>query len=103
MRQFCCLLAFNLPLPFLLDHETVASVSADLGTCYYNSGKYDFAISTFEDGLRIILLAENDRSIEVAEALYKIASCHDSLCNYDEGKFSTSYLNQLGFAHRILN
>jgi len=66
------------------DHETVASVSADLGTCYYNSGKYELAISTFEDGLRIILLAENDRSVEVAEALYKIASCHDSLCNYDE-------------------
>ncbi|KAL7537757.1 hypothetical protein ACHAXR_008051 [Thalassiosira sp. AJA248-18] len=71
-------------LLFSEDHETVASVSADLGTCYYNSGKYEIAISTFEDGLRIILLAENDRSLEVAETLYKIASCHDSLCNYDE-------------------
>lgn len=71
------------------DHESVASVCADLGTCYYNSGKYELAISTFEDDLRIILLSENDRSLEVAEALYKIASCHDSLCNYDEGKLSS--------------
>ena len=71
------------------DHESVASVCADLGTCYYNSGKYELAISTFEDDLRIILLSDNDRSLEVAEALYKIASCHDSLCNYDEGKLSS--------------
>lgn len=76
---------FSLPSP-RVDHESVASVSADLGTCYYNSGKYELAISTFEDGLRIILLGENDRSLEVAEALYKIASSHDSLCKYDEGK-----------------
>jgi len=78
------------PYLFLLDHESVISLSNDLGTCYYNSGKYELAISTFEDGLRIILLAENDRSLEVAEALYKVASCHDSLCNYAEGKFSTT-------------
>ena len=71
----------------------MASVSADLGTCYYNSGKYNEAIATFEDDLRIILLADDDRSAEVAESLYKIASCHDSLCNYDEGKLPNNYID----------
>ena len=80
----------------------MASVSADLGTCYYNSGKYELAISTFEDGLRIILLAEVDRSLEVAEALYKIASCHDSLCNYDEGKLEISRVNCLTLSCHVI-
>ena len=75
-----------LPL-FFPDHESVATVCADLGSCYYNSGKYELAISRFADCLRIILLRSNtDRSLEVAETLYKIASCHDRLCNYDKGK-----------------
>lgn len=73
-------------LSIFVDHESVANVCADLGTCYYNSGKYELAIATFEDGLQIVLLAETDQSLDVAEALYKIASCHDSLCNYDEGE-----------------
>ena len=32
------LIVFNSPLHIILDHETVASVCVDLGTCYYNSG-----------------------------------------------------------------
>lgn len=32
-----------------------------------------------------MLLEPDGSPNEVAEALYKIASCHDSLCNYDEG------------------
>ena len=65
------------------DHESLADISSDLGTCYFNSGKYDLAISTFSDALRITLLTESRESLEVADVLYKIASCHDSLCNYD--------------------
>jgi len=65
------------------DHESLADISSDLGTCYFNSGKYDLAISTFSDAFRIILLTESRESLEVADVLYKIASCHDSLCNYD--------------------
>ena len=68
----------------------MAYVCVDLGTSYYNSGKYDLAISFFEEGLRITSLDGNVIGFEVAEILYKIASCHDSLCNYDEAleKFS---------------
>ena len=71
----------------LIDDLTVASVSSDLGTCYYNSGKYELAMSLFQDALRINLLTRDRASLEVADALYKIASCHDSLCEYDKGEF----------------
>ena len=45
----------------------------------------------FEDGLRIELLSENDRKVEVATALYQIGSCHESLCNYDKGESLTHH------------
>jgi tetratricopeptide (TPR) repeat protein len=72
------------------DDESLAPVCVDLGTRYYNSGKYDLEISFFVEGLRFTLLDGNVIGYEVAEILYKIASCHDSLCNYDEAleKFS---------------
>ncbi|KAL3817278.1 hypothetical protein ACHAXA_003199 [Cyclostephanos tholiformis] len=76
--SFCMLLHSFLHLQ---DHESLAPVCVDIGTCYYNSGKYDLAISFFEEALRIILRVGNEVD---AEILYKIASCHDSLCNYDQ-------------------
>ncbi|KAL7492014.1 hypothetical protein ACHAWT_001279 [Skeletonema menzelii] len=69
------------------DHSSVASISSDLGTCYYNIGKYEFARNMFQDALRIMTLSdlsEIDRRLEVADLLYKIASCHDSLCDFEE-------------------
>ena len=73
------------PFLHLQDDETLVPVCVDVGTCYYTSGKYDDAIIFFEEALRIISRIGN--SVD-AEILYKIASCHDSLCNYDEGMFN---------------
>mmetsp|Transcript_21043 Transcript_21043/g.42074 ORF Transcript_21043/g.42074 Transcript_21043/m.42074 type:complete len:1988 (-) Transcript_21043:41-6004(-) len=69
------------------DHSSVASISSDLGTCFYNVGKYESARNMFQDALRIMTLSkvdEVDRRLEVADLLYKIASCHDSLCDFDK-------------------
>ena len=75
----------------------MAYVCVDLGTSYYNSGKYDLAISFFEEGLRITSLDGNVIGFEVAEILYKSASCHDSLCNYDEALEKFSEVKSLAF------
>ena len=66
------------------DHNSIISISSDLGTCYYNVGKYESARNMFQDALRIISLSNADGSTELADILYKIASCHDSLCDFDE-------------------
>ncbi len=45
------------------------------------------ASELFEQALRILLqVTEEEQSLEVADLLYKIASCHEVLCEYDEGK-----------------
>ena len=69
----------------LQDDESLVPLCIDVGTCHYTSGKYELAISFFEEALRIISLV--GKSVD-AEILYKIASCHDSLCNYDKGKMN---------------
>ena len=79
------------------DDESLAPVCVDLGTSYYNSGKYDLAISFFVEGLRFTSLDGNVIGFEVAEILYKIASCHDSLCNYDEALEKFSEVKSLAF------
>jgi tetratricopeptide (TPR) repeat protein len=71
-------------LLFGKNDKSLASVCVALGSCYYNSCKYDLAISAYEEGLRVISLGENVVVHEIADISYKIASCHDSLCNYDE-------------------
>ena len=66
------------------DHDSVASVSSDLGTCHFNVGKYESARNMFQDTLRIVTLSEADTSLKVADVLYKIASCEESLCDFDD-------------------
>lgn len=61
--------------------------SSDVGSAFYQIGKYDLATVLFEQALRILLqVTEDEQSLEVADLLYKIASCHESRCEYDEGK-----------------
>jgi len=82
------------------DDESVAAVSSDLGTCYYNSGKYELAILLFRDSLRIKMLLDEDlESLEVADMLYKIASCHDSLCEYGEALHKFHEVKRIREAH----
>lgn len=83
----CCVV-----ISIFADDESVAAVSSDLGTCYYNSGKYELATLLFRDALRIKSLSEDEENLEVADMLYKIASCHDSLCEYDEGNLFYFFL-----------
>lgn len=84
------------------DHNSVASISSDLGTCYYNVGKYESARNMFQDALRIMALSvvsEDDRRLEVADLLYKIASCHDSLCDFEEALKAFYKVKELRQAH----
>lgn len=61
--------------------------SSDVGSSFFQIGKYDLANVLFEQALRILLqVTEDEQSLEVADLLYKIASCHESLCEYNEGK-----------------
>jgi hypothetical protein len=61
--------------------------SSDVGSSFYRIGKYDLANTLFEQALRILLhVTEDEQSLEVADLLYKIASCHESLCEYTEGR-----------------
>lgn len=72
---------------FLPDDERVGMCSSDVGSSFFQIGKYDLATVLFEQALRILLqVTENEPSLEVADLLYKIASCHESLCEYDEGE-----------------
>jgi hypothetical protein len=61
--------------------------SCDVGSSFYRIGKYELANALFEQALRILLqVTEDEESLEVADLLYKIASCHESLCEYTEGR-----------------
>ena len=61
--------------------------SNDVGSAFYQIGKYGIANQLFENALRFLLTnVEDDQSPEVADMLYKIASCHECLCEYNEGK-----------------
>ena len=81
------------------DHQSVGSISSDLGTCYYNVGKYESARQMFEDTLRIVALSYTDSSLEIADTLYKIASCHDSLCEFDEALEKFYRVKQIRQSH----
>lgn len=66
--------------------------SVGVGSSFFQIGKFDIAINLFEQALRILLQAtEDEQSLEVADLLYKIASCHESLCEYDEGKVGSFF------------
>ena len=81
------------------DHQSVGSISSDLGTCYYNVGKYESARQMFQDTLRIVALSETDSSLEIADTLYKIASCHDSLCEFDDALEKFYRVKQIRQSH----
>eukprot|EP00956_Cyclotella_meneghiniana_P018047 scaffold29822_cov65-Cyclotella_meneghiniana.AAC.2 len=67
------------------DDERVAMCSNDVGCAFYQIGKYGIANQLFENALRFLLTnVEDDQSPEVADLLYKIASCHECLCEYNE-------------------
>lgn len=71
---------------FSPDDERVGMCSSDVGATFYGIGKYDIANKLFEQALQILLqTTEDEQSVEVADLLYKIASCHESLCEYNEG------------------
>jgi tetratricopeptide (TPR) repeat protein len=81
-----CVLRLTQPM-HSLDDERVGMCSSDVGSSFYRIGKYDLANTLFEQALRILLhVTEDEQSLEVADLLYKIASCHESLCEYTEGR-----------------